>query len=105
MSTPTLPAKKLSVLKKLLFTAVTLALVGVAFELLLAIAGVRTGTNADPYVGFSSYSPVMRPIRDESGETILHTEPNKLVWFNHQTFPLKKTAGVRRIVCVGGSTT
>ncbi len=105
MSTPILPAKKLSVRKKLLFAVITLAIVGVVVEMTLAIAGIRPSTNTDPYVGFSSYSPVMRPIQDASGEIVLHTAPNKLVWFNHQTFPLKKPAGTRRIVCVGGSTT
>lgn len=105
MSTPTLPASKLSVRKKLLFAVITLAVVGVMFEWTLAIVGVRPGTSDDPYVGFSSYSPVMRPTRDDSGEIVFHTAPNKLVWFNHQTFPLKKPDGTRRIICVGGSTT
>jgi tetratricopeptide (TPR) repeat protein len=105
MSETTRLPHKLSVRKKLVFAVITTAFIVVAVELTLAALGIRPRTNEDPYVGFSSYSPVMHSVRDENGEDMLVTSTNKLVWFNPQTFPLKKPAATRRIVCVGGSTT
>ncbi len=97
--------KRLSRRKKFFFAAITVAFFFVGIETLLKIVGVEPEPLRDPYVGFASYSPVMERSQAEDGREVLMTAAAKQVWFNAQTVPLHKSAGTRRIVCVGGSTT
>jgi tetratricopeptide (TPR) repeat protein len=57
---------------------------------------------ADPYVGFTSTSPLF--VLDDSGERLV-TAPGRSNHFNAQSFPRVKPAGTTRIFCLGGSTT
>jgi tetratricopeptide (TPR) repeat protein len=88
--------------KKVLFSIVTTVLFFAVLELVLKIAGVRTLLyDDDPYVGFASNIPLFVEGRD--GEMV--TAPNKIRWFNEQSFAKLKPSDVTRVFCVGGSTT
>lgn len=92
--------------KKALFALVTVIGVFAVLELLLSLLGVTPILyEEDPYVGFSSYIPLFVKETDPDGETYLKTAPNKLDWFNVQSFPRAKTSRAYRIFCLGGSTT
>jgi hypothetical protein len=78
----------------------------VAVEGILWISGVvPLFERADPYVGFSGYSPLFVERRTPDGEHVFATANAKLNWFNYQQFPVRKASGVTRIFCLGGSTT
>ncbi|QDT08443.1 tetratricopeptide repeat protein [Planctomycetes bacterium K23_9] len=96
----------ISLRKKLFFaTLVTFVFFGLV-EGLLVLAGVGESTKtSDPFVGFSNQYPLFVPDKSTDPETHVHTASGKLVWFNDQQFARKKPKGVRRIFCVGGSTT
>lgn len=85
---------------------------GVAFvflvliELILMAAGVTPlYKRTDTSVGFAGYAPLFIKQTLPDGEKIYKTAPNKLQWFNMQSFPAEKGEGVTRIFCLGGSTT
>jgi tetratricopeptide (TPR) repeat protein len=91
--------------KKLLFGAGTLAVVLIALEGLLALAGVRPVLyDEDPYVGFSSQVPLFEERKTADG-VVLETAPHKLLYFRPQTFSKQKAGGTYRAFTVGGSTT
>jgi len=72
----------------------------------LALFGVNPALkDQDPFVGFSSNNPLFIPRQGPDGKQYLTTAPNKLGYFNAQTFPLQKTQGSYRIFTLGGSTT
>ena len=74
-------------------------------ELILALAGVRPiGYSEDPFVGFTSYSPLFVEARGNVATT-LETAKGKRRWFGYQSFPREKPPGTYRIFCMGGSTT
>ena len=78
----------------------------VFIELILMVAGVKSlYERTDPAVGFAGYSPLFVKHTQPNGEDIFSTAPNKMEWFNMQSFPAKKAENVTRIFCVGGSTT
>ena len=92
--------------KKLLFALITTAGFFLLMEACLALLGVGPVTDTrDPFVGFSNHIPLLEESEDEAGEPLMSTAPNKLVWFNAQTFAKRKPAGTYRIFCLGGSTT
>ena len=92
--------------KKVLFSAAMTLAFFVTLETSLALVGITPITDTrDPFVGFSDQQPLMRAVKSESGETWIRTSPNKLNWFNDQSFPAVKSAKTKRVVCVGGSTT
>ena len=74
-------------------------------ELLLAIAGFTPITDtSDPFVGFSSHVPLF--VQDTGRKSDqLRTAEHRLVWFNDQSFNATKAKNVRRVFCLGGSTT
>ncbi|TWU48448.1 Tetratricopeptide repeat protein [Rubripirellula reticaptiva] len=75
-------------------------------EIGLAVLGLpKDRVLEDPYVGFSSQIPLMKESIDEQGQVLMVTAPEKLRLFNPQSFAAKKPTGVKRIFCVGGSTT
>ncbi len=98
--------KQLPIWKKSLFGAVTtLAFLG-TLEVFLALIGVKVkSATEDPWVGFSSYAPLLTHQTNPNGESILVTSNNKLTWFNRIEFKLKKPDNTYRIFCLGGSTT
>ncbi len=92
---------RLSLKKKILFSAVITGFVMLSCEMLLALIGIQPRFSAeDPFVGFRPGSPLF--IR--RGE-YLTTNPAKSWYFNMQTFPARKAAKAFRIFCLGGSTT
>jgi Flp pilus assembly protein TadD len=99
-------APRLSLGKKVLFSiAVTVAFFAL-LEGVLALAGVKPRLFADdPYVGFSSTTPLFVPVTSDDGTRWMTTSPAKLTLFNEQRFRADKPDGVTRIFCVGGSTT
>jgi len=93
-------------LKHVLFALAPLVFLAIAIESVLALAGVDPfDTTQDPYVGFASALPVFEAERDAQGNTVWRTAHNKLRFFNPQSFAVRKTAGTKRIFCLGGSTT
>ena len=75
-------------------------------EGILYISGVEPlYQRTDPYVGFAGYSPLFVETRTPDGERVFGTANTKFDRFNYQQFPVRKATGVRRIICLGGSTT
>jgi tetratricopeptide (TPR) repeat protein len=69
----------------------------------LALFGVKPALQTeDPFVGFASNVPLFVPSPD--GRQLV-TAPNKLNFFNPQSFPREKAPGTYRIFCLGASTT
>jgi len=78
----------------------------VLMELILMASGVKSlYERTDPAVGFAGYAPLFVKHTLPNGEEIFSTAPNKMEWFNMQSFPAKKAENVTRIFCIGGSTT
>lgn len=89
--------------RKVLFAGVMACFVLLAVELLLRVALV-TRQHSETAAEFSGHSRVFREVQSEAG-TRLVTASAKQEWFNHQSFSKEKVTGVRRIFCLGGSTT
>ncbi len=99
------PRAALPVRKRLLFSALTVALLLLVLELGLAVIGVRPILyDEDPYVGFSGGVPLFVEAGG-GGDPTLVTSPGKLAWFNLQRFARRKSAAAYRVFCLGGSTT
>jgi tetratricopeptide (TPR) repeat protein len=95
---------RLPLRKKLLFALITVAILLVGLELILALFGVRPALyEKDPYVGFTQI-PLFEE-KEEDGEVLCATARNKLKLFNPQSFPRDKPEGTYRIFSLGGSTT
>ncbi len=98
--------RSLPLRKKLLFSAVMMAAFFAAMELLLAAWGVSPITyDEDPFVGFTSGSPLFEKVEPPDGPAAYRTVKKKLQWFNQQEFPANKGKAAYRIFCMGGSTT
>ncbi len=90
--------------RKLLFSVVVTAAFFVGAELVLMLAGFEPEHYVDdPFVGFSSMSPLF--VESASGTGMMETAQNKLRLFNEQRFLAEKPEGTTRIFCLGGSTT
>lgn len=79
-------------------------------EGILTLAGAGEGAlYDDPFVGFAPGSPLFaeRTLRTGggAGERVWATRPEKLQFFNEQSFPAEKAPGTYRIFTLGGSTT
>jgi tetratricopeptide (TPR) repeat protein len=59
----------------------------------------------DPFVGFAASVPLFVRTTGEDGTEVMATAPNRLSFFNHQEFSIKKDPGAYRIFSLGGSTT
>ncbi len=97
--------KQLPIWKKSLFGAVTTLFFLGAVEVFLALIGVKVkSTTEDPWVGFSSYAPLLT---HQTIQRVIDSRYfyNKLTWFNRIEFKLKKPDNTYRIFCLGGSTT
>ena len=91
--------------RKIIMSVTVTVIFFVLLEGLLALVGVRADSYADdPYLGFSSTSPLFVETIGAGGATEMETQENKLSLFNPQRFPARK-GEVVRIFCVGGSTT
>ena len=87
--------------KKLVFSALMMVLFFGFLEILLLMFGVKPLTyEDDPHVGFASSIPLFV---NDGGKMV--TAGNKIKWFNKQSFARRKSAGTRRVFCLGGSTT
>ncbi len=92
----------LGLLLGLLAAVLLLALV----EGVLTLAGAGEGAlYDDPFVGFAPGSPLFAERTLPSGERVWATRPEKLQFFNEQSFPAEKAPGTYRIFTLGGSTT
>jgi len=97
---------KSSLLRKLLLSLLVTVLFFVLLEAVLAVAGVKAKPYPDdPYLGFSSHSPLFRLVEDTDGRRVYRVADNKLRLFNPQEFPAFKAKNTTRIFCLGGSTT
>lgn len=96
----------LSIRKKLLFAVIVTVLFFAITELLLAAFGVKPVTySEDPFVGFSSRSPLFERVQLTDGDAVYRTVQKKIQFFNPQEFPAKKKKDGYRIFCPGESTT
>lgn len=77
-----------------------------AVELVLAALGVgEEALYDDPFVGFSGRSDLFAAATLADGREVYRTRPEKLAFFNEQTFAAEKPEGGYRVFAVGGSTT
>jgi tetratricopeptide (TPR) repeat protein len=98
-------APKMTTGRKIVMSMVVVVVFFLLLEGLLALFGVRAASYADdPYVGFSSTSPLFVESRVAGDAGEMATAENKLSLFNPQRFPVPK-GDVVRVFCVGGSTT
>lgn len=105
MSKTRQPNRKLSLRKKLLFSALTVSLGLVMLELVLALFGIQPALyEKDPYVGFTQI-PLYVEEEQSDGQVRCVTAQNKRSLFNAQSFPAEKPEGTYRIFSMGGSTT
>jgi tetratricopeptide (TPR) repeat protein len=75
-------------------------------EGILAIVGIEPRRFAeDPFVGFTSISPLFVEDVDADGTRVFRVSDGKRRLFNPQSFPVEKAKGTVRIFCLGGSTT
>ena len=96
-------SKTFLLLKKLGVGIVAVAALLVVFECILILSGLEPiDLSDDPYIGFAKHSPVF--VETQSAG-MMQTAPDKLPWFNAQTFPKQKSPESYRVFCVGGSTT
>ena len=92
--------------KRLAFGLVVAAGFFALIEVILSVVGVvPLYERADPYVGFSGYSPLFHQRNSADNAMVYETAHNKVRWFNVQRFPVRKAQGTVRIFCLGGSTT
>ena len=93
-------------IEKVAFALAVVLLFYAAVEGILFVAGVTPlNDRTDPYVGFAGYAPLFVETTTPEGERVLRTADAKIDWFNRQQFPARKAPGVKRIFCLGGSTT
>lgn len=91
--------------KRILFALIPTVVFWLALEIVLGFAGIRPVEQlTDPVVGFEGLESLFVERSTPNGK-VLETRENKLVWFNDQQFAQPKPPGVRRVFCLGGSTT
>jgi tetratricopeptide (TPR) repeat protein len=91
--------------KRLGFSLLVVVFALVLLEGALALLGVKPERfESDPYVGFSSQSPLFVEETAADGSKRMVTARNKRDFFNVQQFAAKKPAGTFRIFSLGGST-
>ena len=96
----------MSVGRKILLSVIVTVAFFLLLEGVLALVGVQPRLySEDPYLGFSSHSPLFVQGEGPGEEAVYETAANKRTLFNDQRFPVDKAAGTCRIFCVGGSTT
>lgn len=78
----------------------------VALEATLAALGLgEDHLYDDPYVGFAPGSDLFARQRTDDGAEVYRTRPEKLAFFNEQTFAADKPDDGYRVFALGGSTT
>ena len=96
----------MSVGKKILMAVGVTVVFFLLLEGILALVGVEPYLYAeDPFVGFTSISPLFVEDVDADGRAVFRTTDNKSRFFNSQSFPAEKGDETIRIFCMGGSTT
>ena len=107
--TGTANARQLSTFKLVAFSVIIFTLFFLFVEGLLWGLDMPKGEhNRDPFLGFSSQAKLFTPSTSNDGDdtvTMSVTDPGKLFFFQPQSFTLKKPENVRRVFCIGGSTT
>ncbi|MEM8932650.1 MAG: tetratricopeptide repeat protein [Acidobacteriota bacterium] len=104
MSTPVTTAPRQRLLLVAFGLVAAVVLIAIA-EGILAFAGLGDPDEryADPYVGFdASTSLFVRS--DVDGRSVFTTRPEKLRFFNHQSFAAEKAPDTYRVFTLGGST-
>ncbi len=97
---------RLPIWKKAIFSLLICVTFFALLELSLWLCGVSPIMyEEDPYVGFTSHVPLFVEQSGEDGVSYLAMARNKRRFFNDQEFPREKADDVRRIFCMGGSTT
>ncbi len=89
--------------RKGIYALIVLLLVFTMLEGVSRIFCVRDGYE-DPFLGFTSNHPVFMEKALPDGSKIMKTAPEKLAFFNLQTFDREKDKDCLRILCLGGST-
>ncbi|MCK5378818.1 MAG: O-GlcNAc transferase, partial [Acidobacteria bacterium] len=96
----------MSVGKKILMAIGVTVVFFLVLEGVLALVGVEPRLYVeDPFVGFTSTSPLFVEDVDAEGQLVYRTADNKARLFNPQSFPADKGDGTVRVFCMGGSTT
>ena len=102
-------ARHLSTFRLIIFSVITCTLFFLLVEGLLWGLGIPEGEQIrDPFLGFSSQTKLFIPSSasdDDDSVTLMVTNPDKYYFFQDQAFALHKAENVRRIFCIGGSTT
>ncbi len=98
------PRRKIPWYRRVVYSLQPALIILSAFEFGLRLAGFQSlCSTEDPLVGFTAVNPLFEPV--DGMPKLMVTAPNKRVWFNEQIFLKTKPAGMRRVFCVGGSTT
>jgi len=89
--------------KQTLIFSVLVVVVCLVILDMLAIAAERIwpAIPMDVGLGFTPESRVF--VKDETDSSNMLTNPNKLLWFSKQSFPIQKANGTLRIAALGGS--
>lgn len=99
-------ARKIPAWRKLIYAMVPLVFMMLLLEGGLAWSGYGAKEQADdPFVGFSNYSPLLEEMAGPNGQRLYTTRSGKLVWFNPIRLEAPKPKSVKRVFCMGGSTT
>ncbi len=96
------PPRSLGPGRKALYGSCAAAALLACLELTLGLLGIE---REDRFVAFAGRVPLFVESRAADGALWMETAPAKLRFFNAQRFRMSKPAGVRRIFCLGGSTT
>lgn len=102
-------ADQFSTFKLITFSIVICALFFILVEVLLWGLDISMPEQSgDPFIGFSSQTKLfIESPANKSGLSVssMETNKDKLFFFQPQSFALKKPENVRRVFCIGGSTT
>lgn len=99
------PRRKTRLWQMILLPVLSIIIFFLLLEAGFTLLGVKPITQSDPFVGFSSGSPLFVGSRDSAGVERLTTARNKKDYFNQQSFQRHKGTNTFRIFTLGGSTT
>lgn len=92
--------------RRWLYSVIITLILLTLLETTLYLSGVPSQLgDSDPFVGFSSRSPMFVRQNNANGEDQMQLSSVKKHWFNPVNFPVIKQPDSYRIFCLGGSTT